>query len=128
MNSIIKIIEQYNGKELTLGRLDCLTMLFSILGRDDLLELTRDRYKTVRGGLVRLPKLTGITAISELLVKTHKIVDPRFVQDYDLLVQGGTHTFVYFQGSLFGVFDNAFQMKAINLPLQVPNSVLYRLK
>lgn len=127
MDSIIKIIEQYNGKQRVPSTLDCLTMLLEVLGRADLLELIRGRYKTIRGGLVRLPKLTGLPSLDMLMLDTHEVIDPRFIQDFDVMIQNGSHVCLYFQCCLFGVnATGIFEMQQVNLPLEVPNAIFYR--
>lgn len=121
---LIEIIERYNNQNLTLGTLDCLTMLLECIGRDDLLELIRGRYKTLRGALRRLPELTGISSLEELLSDL-KTVELCYAQDGDLLVKDN-HTFIYFSGNLFGVWDGMFTLRTCNLPLNITGACLYR--
>ncbi|WP_042866276.1 DUF6950 family protein [Aeromonas piscicola] len=124
----INAINKYMGQTLDLGHLDCLTMLFEVLGRADLLESTKGRYTTILGALRSLPKVTGIKSIRELLGDCEVIENGYFVQDGDLVISEGRHCYIYFSGSLFGVWDaDTFGFRPIELPLQIENSTIYRL-
>ena len=127
MNTI-NVINKYMGQTLDLGRLDCLTMLFEVLGRADLLESTKGRYTTILGALRSLPKVTGIKTIHELLENCEVIENGYFVQDGDIVISENRHCYIYHSGSLFGVWDGeAFGFKPIELPLKIENSTIYRL-
>jgi hypothetical protein len=127
MNTI-NVINKYMGQTLDLGRLDCLTMLFEVLGRADLLESTKGRYTTILGGVRSLPKVTGIKSIHELLENCEVVENGYFVQDGDIVISENRHCYIYHSGNLFGVWDGeAFGFRPIELPLKIEKSTIYRL-
>lgn len=122
------IIDKYNFTEMVFGKHDCLTMLLEAVGDADSLEMINGKYRTLAGGLKRLPAISGHETIHDyLLSKGYSEIKPTFAWDGDIAVQGGCHTMIFTNGQLFGVKDdNTFGLRKIDI-LEIPEDLkIYR--
>lgn len=122
------MIDKYNFTEMVFGKHDCLTLLLEIVGDSESLDLIKGKYRTLNGGLKRLPSISGYDSLHDYLIsKGYREIAPTFAQDGDIAIQSGMHTMVFTNGQLFGVKDdNTFGLRKVNI-LQIPEDVkVYR--
>ena len=122
------MIEKYNFTEMVFGKHDCLTMLLEAVGDNETLDLIKGKYRSLAGGLKRLPSITGHESLHDYLIaKGYTEITPTFARDNDIAVQDGCHTMIFTNGHLFGVKDdNTFGLRKTNI-LKIPEDVkIYR--
>lgn len=106
-NMIEELINKYRGQQRDVSRLCCFTMLLEWIGTEESLqglELIAGRFKTIRGARRVLPELLQGTDLDSYMTRNGaEQISPNFMQDGDLLVIDGSHSYIFYCGYLFGV-------------------------
>lgn len=105
-----ELLNKYNGQERIVSRMCCFTMLLEWMATEESLngvELIAGLFKTIRGARRVLPELLNGTDLNSFMHRNNiHQVNPNFMQDWDLLIIDGAHSYILYCGYLFGVADN----------------------
>lgn len=104
---IEELINKYRGNRRVVSRLCCFTMFMEWLGTEEAkkgLEVIAGRFTTVRGARRVLPELLQASDLDEFISRNGaEQINPNFMQDGDLLVVNGSHSYIFYCAYLFGV-------------------------
>ncbi|MGY6036660.1 hypothetical protein [Aeromonas sp. AE23HZ002T15] len=104
---IEELISKYRGHQRAPSTLCCFTMLLEWVDTpesQDGLERIAGRFKTVRGAVRVLPEILQAPDLNAYMERNGiELLNHNFMQDGDLLVLDGTHSYLFYCGYLFGV-------------------------
>lgn len=117
------IIEKYNNKTLEYGVLDCHLLVLDFIGFDT--SNLIGKYSDYKTGAKLALALTGCSSLVEFLEnRGYQKVNPMTVSDGSIVMDGVSCS-IYYDGNLFGIWDNTFSLKKVRVS-QLNNLGVYK--